>query len=166
MLKRYLPFEDKHLANSNSETESDDLSDITSCNRCNKNGVRGKEDNGGVKLQEEAPEELVYRAKIYQQHMKRILLPKPSGFAAKYNTWVELAMSIEEFYKQPLHYLTFVLLKQWDELRDGKEPLHKISNVIEAEATVWLIEDVHRLTTTPEYLARLWLSDPQHHDFY
>ncbi|XP_022764270.1 protein RDM1-like [Durio zibethinus] len=86
-------------------------------------------------------------------------------------TWQKLAESMKQKYEQPLHYLTHMLLKQWDQSRASttkNELIKPISNVIhpsKAEATVWVVEEFNRQFASHHYLAELWLSDPNYHDF-
>ncbi|XP_057960303.1 protein RDM1 [Malania oleifera] len=109
------------------------------------------------------------RAKMYQEYMKQIPIPTHRGSIIPFTTWMGLANSIKLLYGQPLHYLTNILLKQWDQSRIGTEdehrPLDTIIHPCKAEANIWLIEEVHRLTSSHHYLAKLWLSDPMYHAF-
>ena len=114
-------------------------------------------------------EEIMSRAKIYQEYMKKIPIPSPVGNSLECKTWEELAMGMEELYKQPLHYLTYAIVKEWDKSRVGaeneKKPLGQAMNPLLAQATIWFIEQVHRCTTSSQYLANLWLSDPNYVNF-
>ncbi|GLT99602.1 hypothetical protein SLE2022_170310 [Rubroshorea leprosula] len=80
-----------------------------------------------------------------------------------------LGRSINQLYGQPLHYLTNILLKQWDQLRFGSEdedmPPDITVHPCKAEATIWLIEEAHWHTTSSHHVAKLWLSDPTHDAF-
>lgn len=106
---------------------------------------------------------------MYQEYMKRIPIPTLRGSIIPFSTWMGLGKSIKHLYGQPLHYLTNVLLKQWDQLRlnseDEHRPLDTIIHPCKAEATVWLIEEVHRCTSSHYHIAKLWLLDPMHHAF-
>jgi len=83
--------------------------------------------------------------------------------------WKGLAKTLERMYGQPLHYLTHKLCKEWDKSRFGskneEKPLNAIINWRDAEDTIWKVEAVHRLCTSPIHLAMLWLDDPTYHIF-
>ncbi|XP_008224276.1 PREDICTED: protein RDM1 [Prunus mume] len=112
---------------------------------------------------------LVRRAEMYQEYMKQIPIPAHRGSVIPFTSWMGLGKSIKQLYGQPLHYLTNILLKQWDQLRMGSEeeyrPLDTIIHPCKAEATIWLMEEVHRHTSSHYHIANLWLSDPMHHAF-
>ncbi|XP_077245363.1 protein RDM1-like isoform X3 [Tasmannia lanceolata] len=112
---------------------------------------------------------VIRRAEMYQEYMKHIPIPSLRGSLIPFTTWQGLAKSLKKLYGQPLHYLTNVLLKQWDQLRIGTDdeyrPLGVIVHPVKAEATIWLMEEVHRLTSSHHHLAKLWASDPMHHAF-
>ncbi|KAB1218137.1 Protein RDM1 [Morella rubra] len=112
---------------------------------------------------------LIRRAEMYQDYMKRIPIPTHRGSIIPFTTWMGLGRSVKQLYGQPLHYLTNNLLKQWDKLRIGSEdeqrPLDTIIHPSKAEATIWLIEEVHRRTSSHLHLANLWNFDPMHHTF-
>lgn len=109
------------------------------------------------------------RAEMYQEYMQQISIPTPRGSVIPFTTWMGLAKSIKQLYGQPLHYLTNILLKQWDQLRIGTKdedrPLDTIIHPCKAEANIWLVEEVHRRTTSPHHMAKLWLADPMYHTF-
>ncbi|KAL9228310.1 hypothetical protein vseg_003904 [Gypsophila vaccaria] len=109
------------------------------------------------------------RAKMYQEYMKKVPIPKQRGSTILCNTWLGLAKSMKELYGQPLHYLTNVLLKQWDQARfetgDDYQPLDTVIHPLKAESTIWLIEDVHRRTASYHQLSKLWERDPMYHSF-
>lgn len=110
---------------------------------------------------------LIRRAEMYQEYMKQISIPSQRGSLVPCTTWMGLGKSIKELYGQPLHYLTNVMLKQWDQMRmdseNEREPLDTIIHPSKAEATIWLIEEIHRRTSSHHYVAKLWLSDPIYH---
>lgn len=112
---------------------------------------------------------LARRAEMYQEYMKQIPIPAHRGSVIPFTSWMGLGKSIKQLYGQPLHYLTNILLKQWDQLRMGSEeeyrPLDTIIHPCKAEATIWLMEEVHRHTSSHYHIANLWLSDPMHHAF-
>ncbi|KAI4323329.1 hypothetical protein L6164_022944 [Bauhinia variegata] len=112
---------------------------------------------------------LIRRAEMYQEYMKQIPVPTLRGSVIPFTSWMGLGRSIKELYGQPLHYLTNVLLKQWDQSRMGSEdeykPLDDIIHPCKAETSIWLIEEVHRQTSSPYHIAKLWQMDPMHHAF-
>lgn len=112
---------------------------------------------------------IVRRAEMYQEYMKQIPVPLHRGSTIPYNSWTQLGASIKELYEQPLHYLTNILLKQWDQLRfemeDEYKPLDTIIHPVKAEAAIWLVEEVHRRTASHHHIAKLWLQDPMYHAF-
>ncbi|KAF5200170.1 Rdm1 [Thalictrum thalictroides] len=116
-----------------------------------------------------AQDTVLRRAEMYQEYMKQIQIPSRHGSVVPFTTWQGLAKSLKQLYGQPLHYLTNVLLKQWDQSRLGSDnehrPLDAIIHPRKAEATIWLMEEVHRLTSSHHHLAKLWLLDPMHHAF-
>lgn len=116
-----------------------------------------------------AVDSLIKRAEMYQEYMKQIPIPTHRGSVIPFTTWMGLGKSIKQLYGQPLHYLTNVQLKQWDRLRidseDEDKPLDTIIHPSKAEAAVWLLEEVHRRTTSHYHVAKLWQSDPLHHAF-
>lgn len=107
------------------------------------------------------------RAESYQQYMKQIQIPKNRGSLIPCTTWMGLGKSIKQLYGQPLHYLTNILLKQLDQKRVGSEdeytPLDLIIHPSKAEAMIWLMEEVHRSTSSHLFIADLWKSDPFYH---
>ncbi|KAI3927680.1 hypothetical protein MKW92_027106 [Papaver armeniacum] len=116
------------------------------------------------------PQDIITRrAEMYQEYMKQIPVPSLHGSAVPFNTWQELARSLKLLYKQPLHYLTNICLKQWDKARIGTNneylPLDGVIHPRKAEATIWLMEEVHRLASSHHHLANLWLLDPMHQAF-
>ncbi|GAB2278722.1 hypothetical protein Dimus_013397 [Dionaea muscipula] len=112
---------------------------------------------------------LIRSARMYQEYMKRIPIPNLRGSLIPCNSWMSLGISIKELYRQPLHYLTNKLLKQWDQARfeeeDHHKPLDAIIHPIKAETNIWLIEEVHRLTTSHYHMAKLWLGEEKYHSF-
>ncbi|GKV42407.1 hypothetical protein SLEP1_g49816 [Rubroshorea leprosula] len=112
---------------------------------------------------------LMKGAEFYQQYMKAVPVPAQWGSVIPFTSWMGLGRLIKQLYGQPLHYLTNVLLKRWDQLRFGNEDEDMTLDIIvrpcEAEATIWLIEEAHRLTTSSHHIAKLWLSDPMHDAF-
>ncbi|GKV50996.1 hypothetical protein SLEP1_g57674 [Rubroshorea leprosula] len=112
---------------------------------------------------------LMKRAELYQEYMKEVPIPAQRGSVTPFTSWMGLGRLIKQLYGQPLHYLHNILLKQWDQLRFGSEdkdtPLDIIVHPCKAEATIWLIEETHRHTTSSHHIAKLWLSDPMHDAF-
>ncbi|KAA8534205.1 hypothetical protein F0562_031602 [Nyssa sinensis] len=112
---------------------------------------------------------VIRHAKMYQDYMKRIQIPKAQDLDIHFNTWQELAYSLKHMYGQPLHYLTRIKLMQWDRSRIGTENEHKptynMTHPSKAEATIWVMEEIHRRTTSHYHLAQLWLAHPMYHVF-
>lgn len=108
-------------------------------------------------------------AKEYQKHMKKTPIPRARLSHAVAVNWQGLARSLKNLYGQPLHYLTHRLCKQWDKSRfggdDGEKPLESIFSGNKAEAIIWEVEAVHRVSTSHIYLANLWLADPEFYAF-
>lgn len=111
----------------------------------------------------------IIRAESYQEYMKQIPIPSVRGSVVPFNTWSELGTSLKELYKQPLHYLTNIQLRRLDQIRIGSPdedvPLDLIFLPAKAEASIWLMEEVHRISSSPGYLAELWRNDPFYHIF-
>ena len=108
--------------------------------------------------------------------MKQIPIPKTRGSWSDIDndddlfiTWEGLVKSMKQLYGQPLHYLTHVLVKQWDRSRigadEGNKPVDNIIHRNKAEGIVWDVEEVHRRCTSHLHLAKLWLQDPDYHAF-
>ncbi|KAK4423729.1 protein RDM1 [Sesamum alatum] len=112
---------------------------------------------------------LFRRAKSYQEYMKLIPIPTKRGTLIPYTSWTGLGSSIKKIYEQPLHYLTNIHLNRLDQERLGAEdedvPLDMIIHPAKAETTIWLIEEVHRRTSSPHHLAQVWTADPRYHSF-
>ncbi|KAL8473525.1 hypothetical protein ACS0TY_030383 [Phlomoides rotata] len=112
---------------------------------------------------------LFRRARSYQEYMKLIPIPTNRGSVIPFTSWVGLGSSIKTMYNQPLHYLTNVQLKQMDKASLGADDedvrLDAIIHPAKAEATIWLIEEVHRRTSSPHHLLRLWEANPKYHAF-
>lgn len=106
---------------------------------------------------------------MYQQYMKRIPVPAFRDSVIPFTSWLGLAGSLKQLYEQPLHYLTNVLLKKWDQQRIGSDDEHRRLDAIihpaRAETLIWATEEVHRLTTSGHHLASLWASDPMYHAY-
>ncbi|CAK8539182.1 unnamed protein product [Lathyrus sativus] len=112
---------------------------------------------------------LTRRAAMYQDYMKQIPIPTKRGSVIPFTSWMGLGKSIKQLYGQPLHYLTNVALMQWDQLRIGSEdewkPLDDIVHPCKAEASIWLMEEIHRQTSSHFYIANLWKKDPMYSGF-
>lgn len=110
---------------------------------------------------------LLRRAEMYQAYMNLIPIPTNRGSLIPFTSWVGLSISIKQLYGQPLHYLTNVLLRRWDQSRFGSDSedqsLDSIIHPCKAEATIWLVEENHRLTSSHLQIAPLWGSDPMYH---
>ncbi|TYH00358.1 hypothetical protein ES288_A10G269600v1 [Gossypium darwinii] len=145
MLKRFYPPKNDHLSLSNSETESDNELDshipdrhLNRKSRINNRQKSIKKEykrsnykkeitvlNGESSQDKEAfkkePEnEVIKEAKKYQEYMKKFPVPEPISVSvslepSSFVTWEKLGESMKQKYEQPLHYLTQILLKQWDE---------------------------------------------------
>ncbi|KAJ0552940.1 putative protein RDM1, plant, RDM1 superfamily [Helianthus annuus] len=110
-------------------------------------------------------EELLIRsAKMYQEYMKQIPIPAQRGSVISFTSWSGLAKSMKQLYRQPLHYLTNVRVKEWDRMRGDEaiEPLDTVIHPCKAETNIWLMEEVHRLTASHQFLAKLWSADPMY----
>ncbi|KAK6777785.1 hypothetical protein RDI58_024503 [Solanum bulbocastanum] len=98
-------------------------------------------------------------ARMYQEYMKLVPMPTQCGFVILFTSWVGFATSMKEFYGQPLHYLTNVQMKKFDQMRLGADnedvPIDTIIDSGKAKATIWIIEEVHRSTSSHHYIARL-----------
>ncbi|CAA7015395.1 unnamed protein product [Microthlaspi erraticum] len=110
---------------------------------------------------------LLKRAEMYQAYMSLIPIPTNRGSLIPFTSWVGLSVSIKQLYGQPLHYLTNVLLRRWDQSRFGSDSedqsLDSIIHPCKAEATIWLVEEIHRFTSSHLQIALLWGSDPTYH---
>ncbi|KAG2408525.1 hypothetical protein LR48_Vigan01g198000 [Vigna angularis] len=106
---------------------------------------------------------------MYQDYMKQIPIPNHRGSVIPFTSWMGLGRSMKQLYGQPLHYLTNILLKQWDQLRIGSEDEYKPLDIIihphKAEATIWLIEEIHRQTSSHFRIASLWKEDSMYNGF-
>ncbi|CAE5968216.1 unnamed protein product [Arabidopsis arenosa] len=112
---------------------------------------------------------LLRRAEMYQDYMKQVPIPTNRGSLIPFTSWVGLSISMKQLYGQPLHYLTNVLLQRWDQSRFGtdseEQSLDSIIHPSKAEATIWLVEEIHRITSSHLHIASLWESDPMYHSF-
>ncbi|XP_058778474.1 protein RDM1-like [Vicia villosa] len=112
---------------------------------------------------------LTRRAAMYQEYMKQIPIPTNRGSVIPFTSWMGLGKSIKQLYGQPLHYLTNVTLKQWDQLRIGSEdewkPLDDIVHPCKGEISIWLMEEIHRQTSSHYHIANLWKKDPMYSGF-
>ena len=104
---------------------------------------------------------------MYQHYMKHIPVPAYRDSVIPFSSWLGLGRSLKQLYEQPLHYLTNVLLKRWDQQRIGSDDEHRrldaIIHPVRAETLIWATEEVYRLTTSGQHLASLWASDPMYH---
>ncbi|CAL1396625.1 unnamed protein product [Linum trigynum] len=120
-------------------------------------------------LELDSPEMITKTAEMYQNYMQELPIPSLRGSVIPCSSWMELGRSMKQLYGQPLHYLTNIILKRWDQLRTGTEnqhqPLDLIIHPSKAEATIWLVEEVHRKTSSHLHIAQLWISDPMHQRF-
>ncbi|KAL8481711.1 hypothetical protein ACS0TY_028016 [Phlomoides rotata] len=108
-------------------------------------------------------------AKSYQEYMKLIPIPTNRGSVIPFKSWVGLGSSIKQLYNQPLHYLTNVQLKKMDQERLGAEDedvrLDTIIHPTKAETFIWLMEEIHRRTSSPHHLLQLWEANSKYHAF-
>ncbi|XP_057991921.1 protein RDM1 isoform X2 [Hevea brasiliensis] len=125
--------------------------------------------DGDMEINDGVEDVLIKRAEMYQEYMRQLPMPARHGSVIPFSSWVGLGKSIKQLYGQPLHYLTNILLKQWDHLRIGSEdeqkPLDITIHPCKAEATIWLVEEIHRRTSSHHHVAKSWLLDPMHHAF-
>ncbi|GKV28444.1 hypothetical protein SLEP1_g37503 [Rubroshorea leprosula] len=100
--------------------------------------------------------------------MKQLPIPSPcNDHSIRFRTWQKMAEFVKKKYEQPLHYLTNIQLKQWDE-STGDENRPIAGNIIhpsKAEAIIWGVEEFNRKCSSHLYLAKLWHSDPKYRDF-
>ncbi|XBI02091.1 protein RDM1-like isoform X2 [Triticum dicoccoides] len=112
---------------------------------------------------------LIRRAEMYQEYMKHIPIPDHCSSLIPSTSWLGLGRSVKQLYEQPLHYLTNILLRQWDQQRVGNDnehqPLDAIIHPMKAQALIWATEEVHRLTTSSDHLEKLWAKDPMYHAY-
>ncbi|KAM3326555.1 protein RDM1 [Capsicum chacoense] len=110
---------------------------------------------------------ILRRAKMYQEYMQMVPMPTEAHSMIPCNSWRGLAASIKTLYGQPLHYLTNLRMKEWDKMRieadNEDDPLDMLIHPNNAESCIWHLEEVHRRTSSPSYLARLWVADPMYH---
>ncbi|PHT38632.1 Protein RDM1 [Capsicum baccatum] len=110
---------------------------------------------------------ILRRAKMYQEYMQMVPMPTEAHSLIPCNSWRGLAASIKTLYGQPLHYLTNLRMKEWDKMRieadNEDDPLDMLIHPNNAESCIWHLEEVHRRTSSPSYLARLWVADPMYH---
>ncbi|GFP84068.1 protein rdm1 [Phtheirospermum japonicum] len=158
-MKRPMPF------NEQVEILSDDSSSSDADNGVFRNQLL----NEDLPLELSSEAWLFRRAKSYQQYMKLIPIPTKRGTVIPYTSWTGLGTSMKNIYSQPLHYLTNLHLKRLDQERLGAEDedvlLYTIIHPAKAEASIWIIEEVHRLTASPHHLAKLWAADTYYHAY-
>ncbi|GAV80612.1 DUF1950 domain-containing protein [Cephalotus follicularis] len=166
-MKRSVPWSEQVDVLSSDESSSDGEVEVT-------DGFGVPQATNNVKIDQNAKETtnegiLFKRAEMYQEYMKQIPIPMHRGSIIPFNTWTGLGRSIKQLYGQPLHYLTNTCLNQWDKLRfsseDECQPLDTIIHPCKAEATIWLMEEIHRRTSSHHHIAKLWQADPMYHAF-
>ncbi|XP_052189537.1 protein RDM1 [Diospyros lotus] len=150
----------------------DQVDVILSDEEANDDGSDSKQSNNTMAIDQPVKEnisDVIRRAQMYQEYMKQLPIPTHRGSLVPFTSWTGLAKSIKLLYGQPLHYLTNIHLMQLDKMRIGSEdenkPLDIIIHPSKAEASIWLTEEVHRLTTSHHHLAKLWLADPTPHAY-
>ncbi|KAG0515201.1 hypothetical protein BDA96_10G258300 [Sorghum bicolor] len=162
--KRVVLRKESHNVSSDDDLSSDSDDDAGKGNGWNAFGLPNSSKASSV-----AEGALIRRAEMYQQYMKHIPIPAYSDSVIPFTSWLGLAGSLKQLYEQPLHYLTNVLLKKWDQQRIGSDDEHRrldaIIHPVRAETLIWATEEVHRLTTSGQHLASLWASDPMYHAY-
>ncbi|KAL3626304.1 RNA-directed DNA methylation 1 [Castilleja foliolosa] len=158
-MKRALPYNEKVEISSDDSSSSDADNDAIRKQLLNEDPTLG--------LSSEAW--LFRRAKSYQDYMKLIPVPTKRGTVIPFTSWTGLGTSMKNIYRQPLHYLTNLHLKRLDQERFGAENeddlLYTIIHPSKAEASIWIIEEAHRLTSSPHHLAKLWAADKYYHAY-
>ncbi|XP_057771647.1 protein RDM1 isoform X2 [Salvia miltiorrhiza] len=148
------------------EISSDDDS---SSSEAENDDSRSQKPNDEPALELSAEAWLFRRAASYQEYMKSIPIPTKRSAVIPYTSWTGLGASMKQMYEQPLHYLTNIHLQRMDRERLGAEdedvPLDLIIHPCKAEVTIWLVEEIHRRTSSPHHLAQLWAADPMYHAF-
>ncbi|KAI4333216.1 hypothetical protein L6164_018053 [Bauhinia variegata] len=162
-MKRAVPWNDQVEISSDESASSDSA-------RAANSGCGVEQPTYDIMMPEIMSEDvLIRRAEMYQEYMKQIPVPNLRGSVIPFTSWMGLGRSIKEMYGQPLHYLTNILLKQWDQLRMGSDdeykPLDNIIHPCKAETSIWLIEEVHRHTASPYHIVKQWQVDPMHYAF-
>ena len=80
--------------------------------------------------------------------MKKTAIPRARLSNLVVVNWKGLVKTLEKSYGQPMHYMTHMMCKQWDQARVGAEdeekPLDSILSAEKAEAILWEVESVHR----------------------
>lgn len=108
-------------------------------------------------------------AEMYQDYMMHLAIPTQRGAIVPFSRWTGFGKAMKEIYKQPLHYLTNVYLKQLDQNQIGSDDADKRLDTIihpaKAEVSLWMTEEIHRLTTSPRQLVTLWLNNPMYKVF-
>ncbi|CAA7394801.1 unnamed protein product [Spirodela intermedia] len=154
------------------QTISSDSSSSDSKNSKPQSGKKpnNRDDLGVVKCTSSEgtdPDGLIRRAEMYQEFMRLLAIPHHRGSVIPFMSWQGLGRSMKQLHGQPLHYLTNLLLKQWDQQRVGAEKEHqRLDSVVhpaKAESFIWVCEEVHRLTCSPFHLAKLWAADDMFH---
>ncbi|KAL3648995.1 RNA-directed DNA methylation 1 [Castilleja foliolosa] len=158
-MKRAMPSNEQVEISSDDSSSSDAGNDVS--------GTQLLNDDFPFVLSSEAW--LFRRAKSYQEYMKLIPIPAKRGTVIPYTSWTGLGTSMKNIYFQPLHYLTNLHLKRLDQERLGAEDeavlLDTIIHPSKAEASIWIIEEAHRLTSSPHHLAKLWAADTYYHAY-
>ncbi|MBA0571326.1 hypothetical protein Golob_004905, partial [Gossypium lobatum] len=116
--------------------------------------VNGESSQDKEEFKKEPENEVIKEAKKYQEYMKKFAVPEPISVSvsletSSFITWEKLGESMKQKYEQPLHYLTQILLKQWDESSGNginnnnievmimkKQPIGNVIDPRTAEATM------------------------------
>ncbi|KAL8158248.1 protein RDM1-like [Apium graveolens] len=165
-MKRAMPFDDQVDISSDEESSSElDIAELA------------HKLAGDVSIDQPEPTDVVMtienvvlrEAEMYQDFMMHLTIPTQRGAIVPFSSWREFGNSMKEIYKQPLHYLTNVFLRQLDQNRIGADDVDKRLDTIihpaKAEVFLWMTEEIHRLTTSPHQLATLWLNNPMYKAF-
>lgn len=157
------------------DDQVDISSDESSSSDAEIGGLAGKQSIDDISIVQPANEIIseealvLRRAQMYQEYMKELPIPSERGAIIPFYSWTGFGKSTKQLYKQPLHYLTNICLKQLDQNRIGADDedihLDTIIHPAKAEVFLWMMEETHRLTTSPHRLATLWLKDSMHKAF-
>ncbi|WMV50606.1 hypothetical protein MTR67_043991 [Solanum verrucosum] len=96
--------------------------------------------SGDSSSSNDSEDSILRRARMYQEYMKVVPIPIERGFIIPFTSWVGLAATMKELYGPPLHYLTNVQIRKFDQMRLGVDNedvrLDTIIDQSKAEATI------------------------------